>query len=148
LAVRLDFNGLPVAATTVVPGNERNHGPYMGGPYLGKTPMVCGVDGLVPSWNPPPDGVVRLAEYNDWLEGHAIPRGSLGTEKGADVSMQQRDLIDAIFLLFGVDNFLMRAGPISRWAAVEQLECVASSNRFLGGRLVMSRIKFHYIATS
>jgi hypothetical protein len=146
LALRLDFMGLSVTATNVVPGRANLLGPYMGGPHLDKTSLVCGLDGLVPSWTPPPGGVVRLADYNDWLNGQTIYEGHLGPERGADVSLQQRDLIDALFLLFGADTFLMRAGHVSRWPATEQFDCVASSNRFLGGRLVMSRIKFNYVA--
>jgi hypothetical protein len=40
----------------------------------------------------------------------------------------------------------MWAGHVSRWPTIEQFDGVASANRFLGGRLVNSRIKFNYIA--
>ncbi len=66
-----------------------------------------------------------------------------------DVSLQQRDFIDALFLFKRVvDHGLKAKGRLTRAPLEQNFDCIASSARFLGGRMVNSRIKFNYIATT
>jgi len=64
-----------------------------------------------------------------------------------DVSLQQRDSSMRCFCLRAVNDRAGKAkGRLNRPPEEQKFDCIASSARFLGGRLVSSRVKFNYIA--
>ena len=155
-ALTLDFMGLPVVRpgrADASPGRElrygRQKGGYMGGPYSESNALD-----LWPGWpgsiqDLPASGVVRLADYDAWLSEHTPNSVRWTAPRGVDVSLQQRDFIDALFLFTHVDDRVGEAtGRLNRRQKDQKFDCIASSARFLGGRLVNSRVKYNYIAAT